>query len=328
MDVSCARYIEYDKADDLKEIDFNTLPQPVLCIGGGSNLLFTADFPGTVLHSKIKFVKYVDVGLDEIPIAVGAGVTFDDLVKETCGHGLWGLENLSLIPGDVGGAAVQNIGAYGVEIKDVVSGVVCYDIQEKKKVTFKKDECAYAYRSSRFKEAPDKGRYIITSVLFRLSRKARPQCGYQGLCDALGGIEPTSPQQIREEVIKMRQAKLPDPAVIGSAGSFFKNPVLTMDQFLHVAGVAEKEHGEHFPVPHYDAGLGMLKVPAAWLIEQCGLKGKRIGQAAVYEKQALVIVNDSGSASPEDILNAMEVVTNSVREKFSVSLTPEVEIIQ
>ena len=314
MKVSCACFVEYDSVKDLVSLDFDSLPQPVMSIGGGSNMLFTRDFPGTVLHSAIKTVKYVDMGLDDLPIIVGAGVTVDDFIAEVCGHGLWGMENLSLIPGEMGAAAVQNIGAYGVEIKDVISGVSCFDLQERKTCKFSVSECAYGYRDSVFKHCA--GRYVITSVLVRLSRKPKPRLDYRGLSE----LAPESPADVRRAVIGIRESKLPDPAETGSAGSFFKNPVVSAAQFAAIAQGYDT-------VPHFILDGGFVKVPAAWMIEQCGLKGVVEGGAAVYEKQPLVIVNASGNACPEDVLKLENRIRASVLEKFGVELQPEVEHI-
>lgn len=259
------------------------------------------------------------MGLDEVPVIVGAGVTFDDFVAQTCGYGLWGAENLSLIPGEVGAAAVQNIGAYGVEVKDIISGVVCFDMLEKKKVKFQVSECGYGYRDSIFKRPENKGRYVVTSVLFRLSRKPVPKLAYKGIREALGGVEPQTPQQVRDAVICIRQQKLPDPKILGSAGSFFKNPVVSREVFGTISpdGTA----------PHYDLPDGNVKIPAAWLIDQCGFKGACEGGAAVYEKQPLVIVNQSGDASPEDIIALENRIISGVKERFGIDLHPEVEHI-
>ena len=314
MKVKCACYIEYSSVDELEGLDFDSLPQPVRHIGGGSNLLFTGDFPGTLLHSAIRYVKYIDLGLDEVPVMVGAGVVWDDLVAELCGHGLWGAENLSLIPGEVGAAAVQNIGAYGVEFKDVVSGVVCYDLAGRKRCKFSVGECGYGYRESMFKEAA--GRYVVSSVLLRLSRTPRPRLEYKGLA----GVDASSPTAVREAVISIRQGKLPDPAELGSAGSFFKNPVVSALDFARIIDAVPGVTVPHFILPN-----GMVKVPAAFLIDQCGLKGEREGGAAVYDKQPLVIVNASGSATPADVLELERRIIANVHEKFGVSLHPEVE---
>lgn len=330
MDVKCALYIEYSSIDELESLDFESLPQPVKHIGGGSNLLFTADFPGTILHSAIKTVKYVDMGFDDVPIMVGSGVNVDDFIAETCGYGLWGMENLSLIPGEMGAAAVQNIGAYGVEFKDVVSGVVCYDTKERRKVKFQVQECAYAYRDSMFKHAG--GRYIVTSLLVRLSRAYKPRLEYRGVREALGlgpddNPSDLTPKQVREAIIGVRNAKLPDPSEIGSAGSFFMNPIVSPVQFAHIIDVARAEWGPDVTVPHYILDGGFVKVPAAWMIDRCGLKGTTVGGAAVYRNQPLVIVNATGSATSADVLAVENRVIDAVQRKFGVVLRPEVEHI-
>lgn len=318
MKVSCDTFVEYSSSQELQALDFDSLPRPWLHIGGGSNLLFTGDFHGTVFHSAIRYVKYVDMGLEEVLLTVGAGVVLDSLVKEVCGYGLWGLENLSLIPGEVGAAAVQNVGAYGTEIKDVVAGVVCFDLEKREKVIMKTADCAYAYRDSMFKH--EKGRYIVTSVLFRLTRKYSPRLEYKGLSEIFSGRTDLTPGEIREAVIKIRKEKLPDPEEIGSAGSFFKNPVLSGAQFASVAQ-------GYSTVPHYILEGGFVKVPAAWMIEQCGFKGYSEGNVAVYERQPLVLVNATGSATPQEVIALEGKIVSSVREKFGVELQPEVEHI-
>ena len=320
MRVSCACYIEYDSAADLGTIDFDSLPKPILSIGEGSNLLFTKDFEGTVLCSKIKYIKYFDVGADTVPLAVGAGVKWDDLVLKTCEDKLWGAENLSLIPGTVGAAAVQNIGAYGVEAKDIIAGVTCFDILKKEKTAFKTPECRYGYRESIFKTPAFKERYIITGVLFRLSREAAPKTEYGALKSVFEGAAPTDPMQVREAVIKIREAKLPSVEIVGSAGSFFKNPVVSPLQFTKIIEGYEN-------VPHYIQTGGFIKVPAAWMIEQCGLKGASVGGAQVYEKQPLVIINKDDKATPQDVLALEKKVIDEVKNRFGVELTPEVEHI-
>jgi len=314
MKVRCACFVEYESVEELAALDWDSLPKPIKHIGEGSNLLFTKDFPGTILHSAIRYVKFVDMGLDEVPVVVGAGVRWDDLVAELCGYGLWGAENLSHIPGEVGAAAVQNIGAYGVEIKDLVDGVSCYDVVERKKCKFKGAECRYGYRESMFKESGD--RYIITSVLLRVSRVAKPRLEYKGLAD----VDPSSPQSIREAVIQIRKGKLPEPSELGSAGSFFKNPVITAADFVRVIDAAEGA-----TVPHYVLDGRMIKVPAAWLIDQCGFKGARHGGAGVYEKQPLVLVNASGEATPQEVLELEGRIIDAVRSRFGIELHPEVE---
>lgn len=320
LKVSCACFVEYDSVADLLELDFESLPKPLIHIGGGSNLLFRGDFPGTVMHSRIDYIKYFDFGADKVPVAVGAGVKWDDFVAKSCADGLWGAENLSAIPGEVGAAAVQNIGAYGAEAGDIISGVSCFDIVTGQKTAFKADELQYGYRDSFFKRPEVKGRYIITGVLFTLSRKPMPKLEYGNIRAVLGDRVPVSPMEVREAVTGIRAGKLPDPAVVGSAGSFFKNPVVSAAGFARIAQGYDN-------VPHYLLAGGMVKIPAAWLIEQCGLKGASAGGAAVYEKQPLVIVNRTGDAKPGDILGLEKHIIDSVRAKFGVELSPEVEHI-
>ena len=319
MKVRCACWVEYENLKELEGLNFDRLPKPLLHIGAGSNLLFTQDFPGTVLHSNIEYIKYVDMGFEEVPVMVGAGVVWDHFVAETCRHGLWGAENLSLIPGEVGAAAVQNIGAYGVEVKDILSGVVAFDLQERKKVKFTRDECRYGYRDSLFKQPEAKGRYVITSVLFRLSRKHSPRLEYKGVREALAGRDPQTPQEVRDAIIRIRRQKLPDPEELGSAGSFFKNPVVSREEFGRISPDGS--------APHYDLPDGTVKVPAAWLIDRCGFKGATEGGAAVYDKQPLVLVNASGQATPQEVLALEQRIINGVRERFGVTLHPEVEHI-
>ena len=317
MRVSCACYIEYDSIEDLKSLDFDSLPRPLLSIGEASNILFTGDFKGTVLRSRINYIKYFDVGADSVPLAVGAGVKWDELVEKCCKDKLWGLENLSLIPGTVGAAAVQNVGAYGVEAKDIIAGVTCFDIKTREKTAFKVQDCHYEYRDSIFKQEEYKGRYIITGVLFRLSRVPAPKIEY-GALKSIFSEAPSEPMQVREAVINIRNSKLPAVEEIGSAGSFFKNPVVSPALFAKICEGYES-------VPHYLLPGGFVKVPAAWLIEQSGMKGESVGGASVYEKQPLVIVNRSGKAEAEDVLALENKIVEAVKEKFGVHLQPEVE---
>lgn len=317
MEVSCACFIEYDSVEELKSIDFDSLPKPIVSIGEGSNLLFTKDFSGTILRSKVSYIKYFDVGADSVPVAVGAGVKWDDFVAKACADGLWGAENLSLIPGTAGAAAVQNIGAYGAEAKDIIAGVTCFDLNTKEKVSFKTEALGYGYRDSVFKQPEFKGRYIITGVLFKLSRKPMPNVTYKGVAEALGGKAPESPQEVRDAIISIRRKKLPDPAEIGSAGSFFKNPVVSAACFAQIAAGYET-------VPHYVLDGGFIKIPAAWLIDNAGAKSFTRGQASLYANQPLVIVNNGGAA-PEDVLALESDIINAVKAKFGIELSPEVE---
>lgn len=314
MRVSCRLFIEYDRPADLQDLDFENIPKPVKHIGSGSNLLFTKDFKGTILHSKVVFIER----LSEDLFSVGAGVVFDRFCEFAAKEGLWGPENLSLIPGEVGAAAVQNIGAYGVEAKDIIKAVHAYDTINKEFVKFNVSECGYGYRESRFKGA-DKDRFIITHVVFGLTREPRPRLDYSKALGSLKSDPSLTPMKVREAVIAIRKEKLPDPAETGSAGSFFKNPVIPMDAFERIASKSDAE------VPHYKVSDDLVKVPAAWLIEQCGWKGKRLGGAAVWEKQPLVIVNADGNSSPQEILDLEEEIRSSVRQRFGITLDCEVE---
>ena len=345
MKVKARCFIEYDSVADLVDIEFEELARPVLHIGGGSNLLFTDDFKGTVLHSKINFIEILDEfhsvprmgkcplhtngtsseGQQKVLVSVGAGVVFDDFCAWAADEGLWGAENLSYIPGEVGASAVQNIGAYGVEVKDIIYKVYCYDTVEEEFVSFDVEECEYGYRDSAFKDPELKGRYIVTHVVFALSREPNPQLEYAHLKEAVG--ENVTVAQIRKTIIKIRKEKLPEPSVMGSAGSFFKNPVISAEHFRQIESAAKAEFGADYKVPHYNLPDGMVKVPAAWMIEQCGWKGKRSGGAAVYDKQPLVIVNYTGEAFPEEIIGLERRIIESVKKKFNVVLQPEVEHI-
>ena len=326
MKVKARCFIEYDSVADLVDIEFEELARPVLHIGGGSNLLFTDDFKGTVLHSKINFIEIISETSDKVLVSVGAGVVFDDFCDWAAKEGLWGVENLSYIPGEVGASAVQNIGAYGVEVKDVIKTVYCYDTVDEEFVNFDVEDLEYGYRDSAFKDPEIKGRYIVTHVVFALSRTPQPKLDYGHLKEAVeaAGTELT-PLLIRKVIIKIRKEKLPEPSVMGSAGSFFKNPVITADHFARIEAAAKAELGADYKVPHYDLPDGTVKVPAAWMIEQCGWKGKRSGNAAVYDKQPLVIVNYTGEAFPEEIISLERRIVASVKAKFDIELHPEVE---
>lgn len=341
MKVKARSFIEYDSVADLVEIEFEELARPVLHIGGGSNLLFTDDFKGTVLHSKINFIEILDTpchserneeSSSPVLVSVGSGVVFDDFCDWAAKEGLWGAENLSYIPGEVGASAIQNIGAYGVEVKDIIHKVYCYDTVEEEFVSFSLEECGYGYRDSIFKKPEIKGRYIVTHVVFALSREANPQLGYGHLraavMEAAGDDESRiTPAIVRKVIIKIRKEKLPEPSVMGSAGSFFMNPVISAEHYQKIEVAAKAELGADYKVPHYDLPDGAVKVPAAWMIEQCGWKGKRSGGAAVYDKQPLVIVNYTGDAYPEEIIGLERRIIASVKAKFGVELHPEVDHI-
>ena len=322
MKVSCRLYVEVTEPEDLLTLDFDSLPQPLFVMGGGSNLLFTGDFPGTVLHLCNKGITVIPGLTGNLLVRVGAGVVFDDFCAWAAQEGLWGPENLSLIPGEVGASAVQNIGAYGVEAKDIIDTVHAFDRTTRTFVDIPGSACGYGYRTSLFKTAW-KGRYLITSVTFRLSTTPQPKLDYGGVRKALGDRKP-SPKIIRDTIIDIRRQKLPDPEEIGSAGSFFCNPVIEREHFERIVALAKEENGPEYEVPHYDVG-DRVKVPAAWMIDQCGFKGMRLGGAQVYPKQPLVIVNATGEATPDEIVALEQRVIDTIRAKYDIELHPEVE---
>ena len=292
----------------------------LLHIGAGSNFLFTKDFDGVVLHSRICFARALEEDAEGVNIEVGAGIVMDDLIAQVADMGLYGLENLSHIPGEVGASAVQNVGAYGVEAKDVIREVHAVAVESGEECVFSNADCRFGYRDSIFKNEW-KGQYIITSVVFHLSKQPQPNLDYGNLRQALAGKEPT-PMNIREAVIAIRKQKLPEPAELGSAGSFFKNPIISPE---HFQTILQHEHKKAAEIPHFETADG-IKIPAAWLIEQCGWKGMRQGGAQVYEKQPLVIVN-TGNATAQDIITLAADITKSIEKRFQITLHPEVNLI-
>ena len=320
-----ACWVDYHSEDELRSLfgpDGADLPRPFFPIGGGSNLVPTGDFPGTLLHSCIRGGEVLEDDGDAALVEAGAGEPWDEFVLWACRKGLWGVENLSLIPGDVGAAAVQNIGAYGSEAGDAIVSVRCLDVKTLSPRTFTGAECAYGYRESFFK-GEGKGRYIVLSLTFHLSRENGPTLGYKHLKDTLiskyGDLESLTPCDVRETVIAIRRTKLPDPAEIGSAGSYFRNPCVGEDRYEAIAAMGLGD------VPHFPAEGGLVKIPAAWLIEKCGFKGARRGNVGVYEKQPLVIINATGEATPGEVLALEREICEAVKARFGVTLIPEAE---
>lgn len=312
-------FMEYDSEDDLQKIIHDEYFQECLSIhiGKGSNLLFINDYNGIVLHSAIRGMEIVREDTDTVLLRVGAAEVWDDVVAFAVKNGWSGIENLSLIPGEIGAAAVQNIGAYGVEIKDVIESVEAWNQLTFEKATFSAAECGYSYRHSRFKEA-DQDPYIVTYVTIRLSKRPTFQLNYGALKEKLEGKELTL-DAIRETVIAIRREKLPDPDELGNAGSFFMNPIISREHFSQI-------QTQYPTIPSYPAEEGKVKVPAGWLIEQCGFKGKRHGEVGVYEKQALVLVN-FGGATGDEIALVAESIRAAVQERFGIELMPEVKYI-
>ena len=317
MDIRADHLFEWASTDELKSL-LADIERPVLMIGGGSNLLFMSDFKGTVLHSTINTIDIISETADKVHVKVGAGVIWDDFVAWCAIHGFWGVENLSAIPGQVGASAVQNIGAYGVEAKDVIDTVQTVSLIDGSERDFAASECRYAYRQSIFKNEL-KGQFAVAYVIFCLSKKPQPNLGYGALEQEVTRLGGASLTNIRQAVISIRSSKLPDPKVLGNAGSFFMNPVIPQKQF--------QELKAQWPeIPSYPASEGMIKVPAGWLIEKAGWKGRSMGPAAVYDKQALVIVN-TGGATGADIKRLADTIIADVKQKFGITLLTEVNYI-
>ena len=319
IDAKCKQYIEVTSEEEASVILPSLFGTPYIIIGGGSNLLLTKDYDGTVLRANIKGIQTKPMG-DKVIIRCGSGEVWDDVVAYCVDHDYYGAENLSLIPGEVGASAVQNIGAYGVEVKDIIRTVEAIEIETGKPCIFVTDACHYSYRQSRFK-TDWKNKYLITYVTYELSTAFKPHLDYGNIRQALaakGILEPTA-RQLRDVIIEIRQAKLPDPKVLGNAGSFFMNPIVTRDVFL-------KLQLRYPDMPHYAVDDSHEKIPAGWLIEQCGWKGRSSGRAAVHDKQALVLVN-KGGATGEDVVRLCRAIQKDVLNKFGIEINPEVNII-
>ncbi len=318
--------VEYQSIQELQDFIHGRAEQsdnsPLLHIGGGSNLLFLNDYEGTILHSLINDINIKEEDEETLVVSVGAGVVWDNWVDYSIVHGWTGLENLSLIPGEVGASAVQNIGAYGSEAKDFIKEVETVDLQTGELRMFTNAECQYAYRHSIFKSEL-RGRYAVTHVLYRLNRRFRPNLNYGALRSALAekGIneEQLTPAILRRIIIDIRENKLPDPKVLGNAGSFFTNPIVERSTYERIAR-------DYPSVPHYEVDTNHVKIPAGWMIEQCGWKGKALGPAAVYERQALVLVN-LGGATGHDIEALCKAIQADVRKRFQIDIVPEVNFI-
>lgn len=320
MNVTARKWIEYTSAKDLPSIFASIGDEKFRCIGEGSNLLFLGDYDGTLLHSRILDIEMSPAAGGGTDLRIGSGVKLDDVIAQLAAAGIWGLENLSLIPGYAGSAAVQNVGAYGVEIKDFVTSVECYDRTVNRFITLGADECKFAYRDSVFKRPENRERYVVTHLNLHLPAHGAPRLGYGHLKSALADIENPRPMDVREAIIEMRRSKLPDVESVGSAGSFFKNPVVSEEVFERI------KDGSSTEVPHYITDKG-VKIPAAWLIDQCGWKGRRIGSAGVWGSQPLVLVNADGRCTPSEIVSLEENIKNDVRQRFGIALEAEVDHI-
>ena len=320
LDVKANYFVEYESEADLQKLlrDEFFLSQRFWHIGQGSNLLFLSDFDGIIVHSAIQGIEKIREDEHSVWLKAGAGSDWDSFVACCVENGWGGLENLSLIPGEVGAAAVQNIGAYGAEVSERIEEVHTWSLETGEKRIFSNAECDYSYRNSFFKKPENKGKYYVVHVVFKLSKKPEFRLDYGNIREQLDR-KPVSLQTVREAVITIRKSKLPDPKKTGNAGSFFVNPYINMEYFQSLKKL--------YPdIPFYPADEEMVKIPAAWLIEQCGLKGKTLGGAAVHEKHALVIINKN-HANGQEIASLAEEIQKSVKEKFDIELQAEVIFI-
>jgi len=319
-----ARFTDLDELEELQTPDSRLLTPdsrlPTLILGGGSNILLTKDFDGLVLKNEIKGIVELHEDSEYVYVKAGAGENWHRFVLYCIERNWAGIENLSLIPGNVGASPMQNIGAYGVEIDDVFWDLEAYHIKDKKRVTFTRSDCAFGYRDSVFK-GKYKEQFVILNVTFQLRKKPRFKTSYGALEQELErmGIKDLSIKAISDAVIRIRSSKLPDPAKIGNAGSFFKNPEVSAEQFARL-------HDQFPSLVNFPLANGKVKLAAGWMIEQCGWKGFRLGDAGCHDKQALVLVN-YGHAKGEEIYNLSKEIVQSVLEKFDVTLEREVNII-
>jgi UDP-N-acetylmuramate dehydrogenase len=321
VDARARYFVEILTEEDVKDmaVTLRDIHLPLLILGGGSNVLFTKDYPGTVLKISTKGIDVIKEDKDYTWVRSSAGEKWDDLVNFCVTNGWGGLENLSAIPGNAGTGPVQNIGAYGAEMKDTFENLEAFDLEKKEKKTFTKEGCEFGYRDSIFRSEV-KSRFIILNVTFRLRKDAVLCLDYGNIREELALMKIDHPGigDVREAVCRIRSRKLPDPGVTGNAGSFFKNPVIPIDEFEKLKG--------SFPGIVSFPQEGKIKLAAAWLIEQCGWKGKRTGNAGVHSTQPLVLVNH-GNATGKEILLLSEEIRKSVCEKFGVILETEVNII-
>lgn len=292
-----------------------------MIVGAGSNLLPTSDYDGIVVHSTIRGISLMEQPDGSALLRCGSGETWDDVVAWTVDRGFADLANLSLIPGEVGASAVQNIGAYGAEACQFIHDIHAFDIQTGQRVTISQQDCHYGYRDSLFKHEW-KNRFLITHVSYRLHRQYKPNLEYGNLRAELerqGITAYPTPQQLRQVIIDIRRSKLPDPAEQGNAGSFFMNPVVSRAKYMELAAVYPQ-------MPHYYINEDSEKIPAAWLIDQCGWKGRALGRAGVHHKQPLVLVN-LGGATGQDIVALCKAIQDDVQQRFGILLKPEVNIV-
>ena len=315
-----AKIIEFDKSDELPAIFKQHITGEWMVMGGGNNILFTRDIERTIIIPCDTTIEVIAESSQSVDIRVGAGLEWDELVEWCVERELWGIENLSLIPGKVGAAPVQNIGAYGTEAKEAITSVEMYCPESDNFITLAAEHCAFGYRESVFKQTL-KGRVIITAVTFRLSKSAKPKLDYGDVCREVESRGGATLRNIREAICSIRRTKLPDPAVTGNAGSFFKNPIVER-------ATAEALLAEYPDMPHYPAAdPEKVKLAAGWLIDKCGLKGYTEGNVGVHARQALVLINTTGEAKGSEVIAFAQMVQQRVAEKFGIAIDTEVNIL-
>ena len=322
IEAKCRRFLEFSSVNEAQDV-LPTLrgeDAPLMLLGGGSNLLLTKDFSGTVIHSAIMGAEAHETGDGHVLLRCGSGEKWDDIVDLCVSRGWYGAENLSLIPGDVGASAVQNIGAYGVEAKDLIVRVEAVELATGNLHLFTNEECRYSYRQSRFKQ-DWRDHFFITHVTYCLSLTFKPHLDYGNIRMELEekGISNPTAAELRQTIIDIRNAKLPDPKMEGNAGSFFMNPVVSRKKY-------ERLSADYPNMPQYTIDEDHEKIPAGWMIEQCGWKGKTLGRAGVHHRQALVLVN-KGDATGEEIVHLCEQIRMDVYNRFGIEIHPEVNII-
>ena len=322
IDASCRRFLEYSSIEEARLVAdiLRGGNNPFLIIGGGSNLLLTKDYAGVVVHSAIKGIEAEEQADGTVMLTCGSGEVWDDVVAYSVERGWYGAENLSIIPGEVGASAVQNIGAYGAEVCQIIDNIEAVEIATGDIRIFDVEECGYGYRQSRFKKEW-KDCYLMTHVTYRLAKQHSLRLEYGNIKAELErkGINEPTLKQLRQVIIDIRNEKLPDPKVEGNAGSFFMNPVVSKEKYEELAALYPN-------MPHYTIDAEHEKIPAGWMIDQCGWKGKSLGRAGVHSKQALVLVN-RGGATGEEIVQLCETIRKDVCDRFGIDIHPEVNVI-
>jgi UDP-N-acetylmuramate dehydrogenase len=318
---SAEHFVQIDSVEQLLDLssEISTYSNRFI-LGGGSNLLFVGDYQGLVIYPQLFGIKVIEESDKNVRLRVAASENWHEFVKFCLTNGYFGVENLALIPGTVGAAPVQNIGAYGVEIEKFIQSIECYDVEKGQLLNLTHRDCQFGYRDSYIKRA-GQGRFLVTSVELLLPKLFTPELSYKPLCTAFENLEAT-PQALFDEVCRLRQSKLPDPTQLANAGSFFKNPVVSVEQYQHL----KQDYPELVAFPVEQEGIKMYKIAAGWLIEKAGFKGKQFGGVGVHKHQALVLVNYSESSGLR-VWELAETIMQQVQKMYDISLEPEVRIL-